>query len=96
VNTVTSLNHRQAAIGDDGRLHAVVSAQDPDAENWLATGGRRRGLLTYRWFWPTGDGTPEPQARVVKVADLDGPVTPGQRAATQADRRAHLAWRFRE
>jgi hypothetical protein len=32
----------------------------------------------------------------VKVAELDGPVTPEARAATQAARRAHLAWRFRE
>jgi hypothetical protein len=96
VNTVTSLNHRQAEIGDDGRLHAVVSAGDPGVANWLETGGRRRGLLTYRWFWPTGDGMPAPEARVVKLAELDGPVTAEQRTATRAARRAHLAWRFRE
>jgi hypothetical protein len=97
VNTVTSINSHQAVIGDDGRLHAVVSAVDPGVENWLCTGGRRRGLLTYRWFWPLGDAAPpEPQARVVKVDALDGPVTERQREADQAARRSHLAWRFRE
>lgn len=96
MHRVTSLNHRQAEVGDDGRLHAVVSASDPGVPNWLDTGGRRRGLLTYRWFWPTGDGAPQPAARVVPAAELGGPVTADQRAATQADRRRHLAWRFRE
>jgi hypothetical protein len=96
VNTITSLNHRQVVLGEDGRLHAVVSATDTGALNWLDTGGRRRGLLTYRWFWPTGEGMPAPEARVVKASELDGPVTPEQRAEVRSARRTHLAWRFRE
>lgn len=94
LDRVTSLNHRQAEVVD-GRLHAVVSAGDPGVANWLDTGGRRRGLLTYRWFWPTGDGAPVPEARVVPLHEVSGPVTPEQRAATMASRRRHLAWRFR-
>jgi hypothetical protein len=95
VDRVTSLNQVQADIGDDGRLRVVVGAGDPGVANWLDTGGRRRGLLIYRWFWPTGDRTPEPVTDVVPIATLGGPVTPEDRAATMAARRSHLAWRFR-
>jgi hypothetical protein len=73
-----------------------VSATDPGSRNWLDTAGRRRGMLIFRWFWPTGDGVPSPTATVVPVAEVAGDgVTAATRAATMAARRAHLAWRFR-
>lgn len=95
VDRVSSLNHRQVALEPDGRLHLVVAAEDPGTANWLDTGGRRRGLLTYRWFWPTGDHGPSPLARVVPLAEIRGSEVAVDRAATTAARRAHLAWRFR-
>lgn len=45
-----SLNGFQAAMGPEGHFELVVSARDPGHPNWLATGGRRRGLLWFRWF----------------------------------------------
>ena len=98
---VTSLNHRQVWMGGDGRVHAVVSHQDPGVPNWLDTGGRGEGLLMLRWFWPGGDA-PSPAARVVKVGDVAAAFPPGAPAVDVERRRAerrrrldHLAWRFR-
>ena len=98
---VTTLNNRQAWVGGDGRVQAVVSHVDPRVPNWLDTGGRREGLVMLRWFWPSGEA-PSPSARVVAVDTVrdefppDVPVIDG--AARAAERRArldHLAWRFR-
>jgi hypothetical protein len=88
---VTSRNHLQTVIGDDGRVHAVVAHRDPGEPNWLDTGGRPEGLLTLRWFWPTGEGAPAPATRVVT---LPAAVHPG-REDELAARRRHIAWRFR-
>jgi hypothetical protein len=98
---VTTRNHTQTRISDDGRVRIVVAHEDPGVANWLDTEGRREALLTLRWFWPLGD-PPSPIARVVKLADVrdalpaDEPVvTAEQRRAELAARRDHLAWRFR-
>ena len=98
---VTTRNHTQTRISDDGRIRVVVAHEDPGVANWLDTEGRREALLTLRWFWPEGD-PPSPIARVVKLADVraalpdDEPVvTPEQRRAELRARRDHLAWRFR-
>jgi hypothetical protein len=88
---VTSRNHLQTAIGDDGRVHAVVAHRDPGEPNWLDTGGRPEGLLTLRWFWPTGEGAPAPTTRVVR---LDAAPYAGRAVELEA-RRRHIAWRFR-
>lgn len=100
VHRITSLNQQQVVRSSDGRFRVVVAHEDPGVPNWLDTGGRRAGLLTYRWFWPNAD--PEPTTRVVPLAALrsalpgDTPaVTPAERAADVAARKAHLAWRFR-
>lgn len=99
LDRVTSLNHRQVALDGDGRIRLVVAAEDPEVANWLDTGGRQRGLLTYRWFWPRSDAAPAPQARVVPVAEaaaaLGSTAPVPDRAEVLAARRAHLAWRFR-
>ena len=95
---VTSLNHSQLTLEEDGRLRAVVGGVDPGWPNWLDTGGRRRGHLIYRWFWPADADAepPSPTTRVVPASELSGPVTPEERRATMEARRRHLAWRFRE
>jgi len=96
----TSLNHRQIVVDDDGRVRVVLAREDPGVANWLDTGGRRNGLLTLRWFWATGD--PSPQTRVLHRDELPAALAPGTasvdreaRRADQAARRAHLGWRFR-
>jgi len=102
VDRVTTLNHRQAVVDHDGRVRAVVSAEDPGVANWLDTGGRRRGLLTIRWFWPVGEtAPPAPRTRVVPVAEArdafgyEGLAAPPDRDAVMRARRTHLGWRFR-
>jgi hypothetical protein len=102
VERITSLNHTQLVASSDGRLRAVVAHRDPGVANWLDAGGRRTGLCTLRWFWPSDEAGPEPVATVVPLADLAAALpadTPGvsaeERAAQLAARRAHLAWRFR-
>jgi hypothetical protein len=102
VERITSLNHTQCTVSSDGRLRAVVAHADPGVANWLDTGGRRTGLCMLRWFWPTGDGAPEPVGRVVPLGEVaaalpaDHPrVSPDERAAVLAARRTHLAHRFR-
>ena len=88
---VTSRNHLQTRIGTDGRVQIVVAHSDPGVPNWLDTGGRREGLLTLRWFWPSGDEPPAPTATV-------RPHTPSAYPTREEElgiRRAHLAWRFR-
>jgi hypothetical protein len=98
---VTTRNHTQTRLSDDGRIRVVVAHEDPGVANWLDTEGRREALLTLRYFWPTGD-PPSPRTEVVKVADVraalpaDEPlVTPEQRRAELRARRDHLAWRYR-
>ena len=102
VSRITSRNHTQTQILDDGRVQMVVSPSDPGVANWLDTGGRGQGLCTLRWFWPEGDGEPTPTARVLKVDALAELLDSGhlvidadQRRAELAERRSHLAWRFR-
>lgn len=99
---VGSRNHRQTTLSTDGRIRGVVSPIDVGAANWLDTGGRSTGLCTFRWFWPHDDATPNIESRVVPVDELDGVmgaetprVTPAERQAELAARRAHLSWRFR-
>ncbi len=98
---VTTLNHTQARVSGDGKLRFVVAHRDPGAPNWLDTEARPEGLLTLRWFWPTGDA-PAPTTRVVKFDDVtvalpaDTPaVDAAARRAEIKTRRDHLAWRFR-
>ena len=97
---ITSLNHRQAEVGADGRLHLVVAHKDPGVPNWLDTTGRQVALLNYRHFW--GSPLPTPQTRVVPFDDLRSALPAGtpQVDGSARDRqirarRDHLAWRFR-
>lgn len=99
---ISSRNHTQVTPSDDGRVRFVVAGEDPGVPNWLDTTGRRNGLCTIRWFWPTSDDAPAMDVRVVPVADVldhlpptTGTVTADERAAELAGRQAHLRWRFR-
>lgn len=95
-----SLNHHQLVADPDGRVRVVLAPDDPGVANWLDTGGRRRGLLTLRWFWSTGD--PSPETRVLRRDELlttlpagTVRVDPAARRVEQSARRAHHGWRFR-
>ena len=98
---ITSRNHVQTALSQDGKVRMVVSGSDPGVANWLDTRGRRNGLCTLRWFWPDDDSRPTVSTTTVpvdEVADLlagEPTVDPGERAEELAGRQAHLRWRFR-
>ncbi|MBW2501143.1 MAG: hypothetical protein JRF61_27985 [Deltaproteobacteria bacterium] len=100
IHRITSINHRQAFVGSDGRSRFVIAHEDPGVPNWLDTAQHRNGLCTYRWFWPESD--PTPTTRVVKRDELhrllpsDTPVV--DEAARREEvrvRKRHLGWRFR-
>jgi hypothetical protein len=100
VDRQTSLNHRQTVIDADGKFRVVLSHADPGVANWLDVGGRKDGLLTFRWFWQKGN--PEITTRVVALGEVDSVLPAGtprvsatERVEQIRARRAHLAWRFR-
>jgi hypothetical protein len=95
---ITSLNHTQLRVDDDGKVRVAVGGDDPGWPNWLDSGGRARGMVIFRWFWPTDSDAPAPSptTQVVTSDSLSGPVTAGERRRTMDGRREHLAWRFRE
>ncbi len=68
IGRVTSRNHTQMHVGDDGRFHLVVAHDDPGVPNWLDTEGRREGLLNFRYFW--GSTLPGLEADVVPLAHV--------------------------
>ncbi|MDB5970226.1 MAG: hypothetical protein JWQ90_2676 [Hydrocarboniphaga sp.] len=67
-NRITSINHRQAQIDDDGMFRMVIAQRDPGTANWLDAAGQRRGYLWYRWIW--AERVPTPVARLVKLSEL--------------------------
>lgn len=97
---ISSRNQTQLEV-QDGRIRAVLSAEDPSVSNWLETGGLATGLCTLRWFWPQSDNAPDPVATVRPLAEVREEVptaervTPEKRAEERAARRRHLQWRFR-
>lgn len=98
-NRITSLNHHQARIDDDGVFRLVIAHSDPGTANWLDTAGYRRGYLWYRWIW--ADSVPTPQARKVALDRVrscmpaEAPrVLPAERRDQVMRRRAHLEARY--
>lgn len=96
----TSLNGHQAVLDEDGVFRAVVGHRDPGVANWLDTVGNRRGPMIFRWL--RAEHLPPVTTRTVPVGDLDAVlpsntarVTPQQRAAVVAARRAGVRRRFR-
>lgn len=99
---ISSRNQTQTVRSPDGKLRWVLAHEDPGHANWLDTAGRRSGLCTLRWFWPTSDATPEPKTRLLKLDEVEDVlddeiswVDPEGRAIEVEGRRDHLRWRFR-
>lgn len=100
-NRVTSLNGAQTHVDRDGKVRWVVAHRDPGVQNWIDTEGRQRGMLTYRWIWTKDQ--PQPQAKLVKFAELkkylpaDTPAfSPAQRQEQIMTRRRHVERRFHQ
>ena len=49
------VNDSTVALEPDGRFRIVVASRDPGAPNWLDTGGREEGFMSFRWV-PTQEG----------------------------------------
>lgn len=99
-NHQTSLNGHQAVLDADGVFRAVLAEDDPGVANWLSTTGERRGPMIFRWL-RAADPLPEVRTTVVPAADVHSVlpagiprVTPDERAAVLARRRAAVRRRF--
>jgi len=62
------VNKHTAVYRQDGSVEIVVTASDPGHPNWLDTCGHRRGTMCVRWI--RAETHPDPQTRVVKLAEL--------------------------
>ena len=96
-NRITHTNEALVTRGADGTAQIVVSATDPGTANWIDTEGREEVMATSRWTRPPG--VPQISTKVVAVADLPSVglppiVSPEDRQAQIAQRRAHVAWRY--
>lgn len=98
-----SLNKAQSRPNDDGTHTFVIAGEDPGVHNWIDTGGLPEGILTLRMAeFPDGGPRPDLAAtgRVVPLAEVGGlglpAVTPGERAAQLAERRAGYLRRLPE
>lgn len=95
-SNTASLNMDQMAPDADGRFTYVVAHRDPGVHNWLDTCGLRETIFGHRWqaFARDGSaGTPELEARLVKLADLDRELPAGVKRIDAAGRAEQLAAR---
>ena len=99
---ITSRNHKQTRVSQDGLVRWVLCGEDPGVANWLDTAGRPVGLCMLRWFWPRSEAGFEPRTRVVKTSEVRTQLPDDEPAVTQesrrdelASRQDHMRWRFR-
>lgn len=62
------VNSKTAAYRADGSVRIVVAHEDPGVPNWIQTVGHDRGTMCFRWVRAAEH--PQPQTRVVKLADV--------------------------
>lgn len=100
----SSLTLDQMHCSKDGRCYAVLAHRDPGIQNWLDTGGHRRGLIMMRWQGLESELAEalQPQARLVPFDTIrdhlpaDVPAFDrDQRADQIRQRRAAIQQRFR-
>ncbi len=60
-----ALNNSQLQFNADGSYRVVISATDPGEPNWLDTGGRSEGLMSFRWAYAS-DVEP-PRTQIIKL-----------------------------
>ena len=96
----SSINGPSAHIDNDGKMRAVVSAQDPGITNWLDNAGYQHGGIFGRF--KDCPGNPQSHSKKIKVTDLrlhlprnTPSVTAEQRDATLRARRRALQLRNR-
>jgi hypothetical protein len=62
----SSISSGDAVVRPDGTVRLVVAHRDPGAANWLDTGGRGRGFVTFRWL--DNPSTPPVTAQVLPLS----------------------------
>jgi hypothetical protein len=65
-----SVNKHTARVRPDGSVRMVVAHEDPGTDNWIDTAGHPHGTMCLRWI--RAKHHPQPETRVVKMADLKG------------------------
>ncbi len=78
-------NSHLAVAEEDGSFRVVVAHTDPGLANLIETGGHCEGHIGIRWI--QADGSPKPDARLVKLADLPAAVPANTRRVTPEERR---------
>ena len=63
-------NKHLATYRDDGSIRLVVAHEDPGVPNWINTVGHENGTMCFRWIF--AETKPQPQTRVVKLAEVQG------------------------
>ena len=64
------INKHSAVTEPNGSVRVIVAHDDPGHPNWIETCDHERGTMCWRWV--RADEHPEPQCRVVKLAELTG------------------------
>jgi hypothetical protein len=90
-NHQTNINMHRAAIDKDGKFRAVVSLTDPGVANWLDPMGRKEGFLVFRNY--RSKATPNPDLKLVKLADLRKHLPKDTKWVTPAERQQIIAYR---
>ena len=62
------VNKHTAKHRSDGSVQVVVSAENRGFDNWIDTVGHTYGTMLWRWV--RAEDNPEPQTRVVRLAEL--------------------------
>jgi len=88
MNRQSSLNDAQAVVDSDGRLRAVISAQDPGVPNWLDKADNVWGVIQLRWN--RASDFPTPVATKMPLADLRSYLPPDTPVVTPTERREQL------
>ena len=64
------INKHSAVTEPNGSVRVIVAHEDPGHPNWIETCDHERGTMCWRWV--RADEHPEPQCRVMKLAELTG------------------------
>lgn len=88
MNRQSSLNDAQAMVDSDGRLRAVISAQDPGVPNWLDKADNAWGVIQLRWN--RASDFPTPVATKMLLSELRNFLPDDTPVVTPAERRELL------
>jgi hypothetical protein len=64
------VNKHTAKYEADGSVKIIVAHEDPGHPNWIRTCGHDRGTMCFRWI--RASHAPQPETRVVKIAEVRG------------------------